>query len=84
MKVKLLRHLRKKAKARTGIQYKNGYYRVYKGKNIYYNTYSGGVKKLEVAIEDLAKLRRNLILFWVNDMKRKMEEERINKEIRNL
>lgn len=84
MKARLLKRLRKKAKARTGIQYKDGYYRVYKSKNIYCNTYSGGVKKLEVAIEDLAKFRRNLILNWMNDMKREMEEERINKEIRNL
>jgi hypothetical protein len=80
MRVKLLKRLRKKAKSRTGIRYEDGYYRVYKSKNIYCTTYSGGVKKFEVAIEDLAKFRRNLILNWVNDMK----EERINRGLRNL
>lgn len=80
MKVKLLRKLRRKARARTGIRYEDGYYRAYKRDCNYCTTHTGGVKKLEVAIEDLAKFRRNLILEYVNNMK----EERINKEIRNL
>lgn len=80
MKTRLLKRLRKKARARTGIQYEDGYYRAYKRGCNHHTSYTGGVKKLEVAIEDLAKFRRNLILDWVNDMK----EERINKEIRNL
>lgn len=80
MKTRLLKRLRKKARARTGIQYEDGYYRAYKRGCNHHTSYTGGVKKLEVAIEDLAKFRRNLILDWVNDMK----EERVNKEIRNL
>lgn len=80
MKTRLLKRLRKKARARTGIQYEDGYYRAYKRGCNHHTSYTGGVKKLEVAIEDLAKLRRNLILDWVNDMK----EERINKEIKHL
>lgn len=84
MKVRPLRKLRRKAKARTGIRYENGYYRAYKRNCNHHTSYTGGVKKLEVAIEDLAKFRRNLILNWVNNMKGEMEEERINKEIRNL
>ena len=80
MKTRLLKRLRKKARARTGIQYEDGYYRAYKRGRNHHTSYTGGVKKLEVAIEDLAKLRRNLILDWVNDMK----EKKINREIRNL
>lgn len=80
MKTRLLKRLRKKARARTGIQYEDGYYRAYKRGCNHHTSYTGGVKKLEVAIEDLAKFRRNLILDWVNDMK----EERINKEIKHL
>ena len=80
MKTRLLKRLRKKARARTGIQYEDGYYRAYKRGCNHHTSYIGGVKKLEVAIEDLAKFRRNLILDWVNDMK----EERINKEIKHL
>lgn len=80
MKTRLLKRLRKKAKACTWIRYEDGYYRAYKRDCNYCTTYAGGVKKLEVAIEDLAKFRRNLILDYVNDMK----EERINKEIRHL
>ena len=80
MKTRLLKRLRKKARARTGIQYEDGYYRAYKRGCNHHTSYTGGVKKLEVAIEDLAKLRRNLIRDWVNDMK----EKKINREIRNL
>lgn len=80
MKTKLLKRLRKKAKARTWIRYGGGYYRAYKRDNNFCTSYTGGVKKLEVAIEDLAKFRRNLILNWIDDMR----EERINRELRNL
>lgn len=84
MKIRLLKRLRKKAKARTGIQYEDGYYRAYKRYRNHHTSYTGGVKKLEVAIEDLVKFRRNLILNWVKNMKGEMEEERINKEIKNI
>lgn len=80
MKVKLLKRLRKKAKARTWIKYEDGYYRAYKRDCNYCNTYSGGVTKLEVAIEDLVRFRRNLILDWINDIR----EERINRDLRDL
>ena len=83
MKVRLLRKLRRKAKAHTWLEYSNGFYYAYK-KSKHGESCTGGVKKLEVAIEDLTKFRRNLILNWVNNMKGEMEEERINKEIRNL
>lgn len=80
MKARLLKRLRKKAKARTWVEYFAGHYRACKIDNNYCISYTCGVKKLEVAIEDLARFRRNLILRWIRDMR----EKKINKELKDL
>lgn len=80
MKVRLLRKLRRKAKARTWLKYSNGYYSAYMKLSSCSVTSSFGMVKLERAIRELNTYRRDLILGWIEDMK----EERINKEIRNL
>ena len=80
MKTRLLKRLRKKSKNRTWLKYSNGYYSAYMKLSSGSVTSSFGMVKLERAIRELNTYRRNLILGWIEDM----EEERINKEIRNL
>ncbi len=80
MKVKLLRRLRKKAKARTWLKYSNGHYSAYKKLRSGLVTSSFGIIKLARAIRELNTYRRELILDLVEDLR----EKKINKEIRKL
>ena len=80
MRVKLLKRLKKKAKARTWVEYFARHYRACKINNNYCISSTCGVKKLEIALEDLAKFRRHLILKWIQDMR----EKKINRELRDL
>lgn len=84
MKTKLLKRLRKKAKNRTWMEYSNGYYSVCQKIGRYNISRLPFIKNFHDALRDLNDLRRRVILEWVEKMKGEMEEERINKEIRNL
>lgn len=84
MKVRLLRKLRKKAKARTWMEYSNGYYSVCQKIDSYDISRLPFIKNFHDALRNLNDLRRRVILEWVEEMKEEMKEERINKEIRNL
>lgn len=84
MKIRLLKKLRKETKNRTWMEYSNGYYRVCHKVDKYKIFKIPLIKNFHDALRDLNDLRRRAILEWVEKMKGEMEEERINKEIRNL
>lgn len=84
MKTKLLKRLRRKAKARTWMEYSNGYYSVCQKIDRYYISRLPFIENFHDALRYLNDLRRKVILEYVEKMKGEMEEERINKEIRDL
>lgn len=84
MKTRLLKRLRKKAKNRTWMEYSNRYYSVCQKIDSYDISRLPFIENFHDALRDLNDLRRRVILEWVEKMRGEMEEERINKEIRNL
>ena len=84
MKVKLLRKLRKKAKAHTWMEYSNGYYSVCQKIGRYNISRLPFIENFHDALRDLNDLRRRVILEWVEEMKEELKEKKINREIRHL